>query len=341
MACIKGAVEKSFPWIGIKTKSPLFVSCKNEHSEPIRGQYHPKYSSTQIAELHKSFINIADCLEVDPKLAFPIFYNESGFNINIQNKNGDTGIGQLTGTAIEDVDNSLEDLQDYVFSSKKKSCKWIAAASKVRKDFWQPVGERSRCTLMARPWNPLRNLFYSMAYIKLNQKYINKSYERKEMRDLLKQLGINGDDEVHIKRLLLILSYNTGGSSAVSNLEDYLRRRLNENIFRNPNFFYKTVSGWMNGKAHPLDLTHYDFDFSTENKVDELRKRYSKFMSKSEIDEALFNIPISELTFPEFLAIYQNSGTDGYVSRMVRTAKEFQKSMGNVPCFDIKNFLIQ
>lgn len=342
LMCFKTAVEKSFPWVGVKTKSKLFVSCKNEKSAPVRGQYRPKYTAEQVAELQKSFINIADCLDVDARFVFPIFYNESGMHYNIQNVNGDTGIGQLTRPAITDVDNALDDIKSHVFSSSKKSCQWLASSSKLRKDFWKPVEEKSRCALMAKPWNPLRNILYAMAYIKLNEKYIDKSYERKEMRELLYQLGINHKDEEHIKRLLLILSYNTGGSVAVRNLEDYLKRRVNENIFKFNGYILPTLPSIIaREKKSASQLSHYDFDFSGYNKVDDLRKKYSKFMDNEEIQEALLNIPVTELTFPEYLAIYQSHGTDGYVSKVFNAAKEFQKQIGMVSCFDTTDFHIQ
>jgi hypothetical protein len=278
--------------------------------------------------------------------------NESGFHATIQNPNGDTGIGQLTGKAIADVDRVLAGQRQFVWSSEKSSCRWLKRATEKLPEVWREVGGRSRCSLMASEANPIKSLVYVAIFHRLNQRYVDLAFEREGILDLLKEMKFPGGRVDRLKKMLVMLGYNTGGETAVRNLREFLlsrqdfTRRKSEELWR-PEFL--TMSRRERHVALGY-LTARDFDFTSGlQRLNERRAHYEQVfraeepaLSGSEIrrlvDTQMRDISVSELSFPEWLRIWQTHGGPGYVSRLATTSRKLDRQFGEGACAALETY---
>ncbi len=177
--CVEYAQNSSFSKIAPGEISNFFVKCPYQSSQPIRGQKRPDYSNFEIKNIAYTFEAVSDCLDIDPQWFFPKLMLESGFHPQIQNPGGDAGIGQLTSAAISDVDQVIISYKRKIFTSSRKSCQWIKRQSSRQTDFWNPILGKSKCYLLEKTTNPLRNMLYSGVFQKLNEKYVSAEFEKK------------------------------------------------------------------------------------------------------------------------------------------------------------------
>lgn len=342
LACIRFSLDESFSRIPVGTKSDYFVKCNSEKAEPQRSQPRPRYSDYEVKELHQSFLAITDCLEVEPQSIFPKLMMESGFHIQIQSPGGDAGIGQLTYKAIGDVDKNLSSYKKMIYESTKPSCRWIRARTQSRSSFWQPSLGKSKCALMARSNNPLKNLLYTVIFHKLNQGYVANKFEEKNIAGLLREAGYPGTEFTSLKRILVALGYNTGGSTAVRNLQDYLFSRI-DFIQR------KKIEFNIDPKATGY-VTASDFDFTVGLQAFYDRKAELKMalqqsnpkLSEAELEAGvqrlLRNTSVSQYSFPEWLKVWQSNGGPGYVSSLVGYSLRLDQKFGPGTCSNASSF---
>ena len=137
----------------------------------------PCLNQDYIAMTAKAFHDVAECLNIDPALAFPIFLHESRFILNIQSHTGALCYGQITGNAVADFNSFLKsnksypnyDIPDLMEDNIEKKCPHIwkhfkkvntitkANRSVIRSDFDQ-------CHMNL---NPYTCFFYSFGYMKI------------------------------------------------------------------------------------------------------------------------------------------------------------------------------
>jgi hypothetical protein len=342
LACIRFSLDESFSRISVGEKSDYFVKCSSEKAEPQRYQPRPRYSDFEVKELHQAFVAITDCLDIEPQSIFPKLMMESGFHTQIQSPGGDAGIGQLTSKAIGDVDRSLPAYKKMIYESTKPSCRWIRMKTQSRSSFWQPSLGKSKCTVMARPNNPLKNLLYTVIFHKLNQGYVNNKFEEKNIAGLLQEAGYPGTDFTSLKRILVALGYNTGGSTAVRNLQDYLFSRI-DFIQR------KKLEFSIDAKAVGF-VTASDFDFTSGLTAFNERKAefktalqvYNPKLTDIELDAGvqrlLRNTSVSQYSFPEWLKVWQSHGGPGYVSSLVGFSLRLDQKFGPGVCSNASSF---
>lgn len=318
--CFQESLKTSFPKVSVGQKSDLFVKCSNDRSEPLRGQKRPAYKPSEIKQIHQAFLNMSDCFEIDPRWLFPKLMMESGFHPSIQNPNGDAGIGQLTWTAIRDVDSALPEWKRWLAESKKPSCRWVYAQTKAKKNFWQPVQKQTKCALMGTSSGIFKNLFYTTLFHRLNKEYVEKEFNNKKIRDLLVSTGFPVGFEQKLKSILLALGYNTGGATAVKNLQEYLLQIQEDNLR-----ITSKLKGVEKLLGKPLiqkrSIALKDFDFTIRS------GRESKVLA-------------SEMSFPLWLKRWQSHGGKGYLSNLAEYAKKMDRSVGPGICGDTAKFRI-
>lgn len=352
--CVSHALSTSFPRISEGEKSVLFVRCSSEKSQPLPGQARPRYTNSEIKALSQAFANITDCLDIDPQWLFPKLMSESGFHTQIQNPNGDAGIGQLTGKAIADVDQVLPAFRNQIFTSSKKSCQWIKSRTQHRgASFWRPLHGERKCAFMSKNSNPIRNLLYSAIFHKLNEKYVENEFAKRNIPALLKEAGYPHSDHTQIKRILITLGYNTGGAVAVKNLQDYLFSRI-DYVRRKSQEFNLQLLGSLTeaDRAEALSYVQaHDFDFKKglgefqqykKNLKQQLREQ-NRQLTEKQIDTAasrvLRNVSASLYSFPEWLQVWQSHGGPGYVSHLAATAVKLEKKFGRT-CANPDNYRV-
>nr|BFD59883.1 hypothetical protein CKG001_19900 [Bdellovibrio sp. CKG001]BFD63290.1 hypothetical protein BdHM001_19710 [Bdellovibrio sp. HM001] len=352
-SCLTHSLTTSFPRIAEGEKSQLFVKCTTEKAAPQPGQARPRYSSGEIKSLSQAFSAITDCLEIDPQWLFPKLMMESGFHTLIQNPNGDAGIGQLTGKAIADVDQVLPTYKNMIYQSSRKSCQWLKTRTQARSHFWRPLRNESKCALMSKSTNPLRNLLYAGIFHKLNEKYVATEFEKRNIPALLKESGYPTGDHTQIKRLLVTLGYNTGGAVAVKNLEQFLFSRV-DFIRRKSQEFNLQLLGSLSPSDRAQALSYVsakDFDFKKglrdfqnhKKNLKEQLQQQNRQLTDKEVDLAvsrlLRNVSASLYTFPEWLQVWQSHGGPGYVSSLAHTAVQLEKKFGRA-CSNSDNYRV-
>ncbi len=354
-ACIQYSLENTFPAISAGEPSNYFVKCPSDKAEPQRGQKRPQYSSYEIREIHKAFVNITDCLSIEPQALFPKLMMESGFHPTIQNPNGDAGIGQLTSRAITDVDKVLGDYKDYIWKSSKPSCRWLKSSTTARRGIWEAALPKGKCSLMTRSLNPIKNLLYVGIFHRLNMDYINSEFQRRHIPYLLELTGFPVEKADSLKRILLGLGYNTGGATAVRNLEDYLLSRydfIQRKSHELANPIYLTLSE-QERKKILASVSEDDFDFTNGlSRLEKIKKsikenllQQNPDMNPTDLERsigfALRNRSSSQLTFPEWLKIWQSHGGPGYLSHLSQYAAKVEKKFGPGICSNLQFYQVR
>jgi hypothetical protein len=352
--CMSFALTQSFPKIAEGEPSRLFVKCSSDQSAPVSGQPRPHYSAMDVKNLTQSFAAVADCLEIDPTWLFPKLMMESGFHTTIQNPNGDAGIGQLTGKAISDVDDALPGYKDFIFHSKKKSCQWIKGISQGRSTFWKPVLGQSKCMLMSKQSNPLKNILYTAIFHKLNIQYVDESFTKYNIPLLLEEAGFPTEDTESLKKILVTLGYNTGGKVAVINLQDYLFSRI-DYIKRKSQEFNSGVLAKLTAADLGQTLSYVtakDFDFSSglaefnqhkqamKDQILENNPDFTDDQVEQAVGHLLRNVSASLYTFPEWLKVWQSHGGPGYVSSIAAMSLRIENNFGAGRCANSNNYRI-
>ncbi len=323
--------------------SYFFALCSSSAGAPSRGGTKPCISKNLVNYTYNALVDVADCMNINPKSLLPKLSNESGLIINTFGSGMDAGIGQLTGDAIEETnkyfDNYLREIREAA-TAGKSSCQRILKNPKLI----AKVGASSsvRCGLISPVENPLLNILYMGIYNRINSDYLSGikfkagrdfigekavkqdatdvlagSFEKNNVKKLMKDAGLDVD-RINFHRMVemvTLLGYNAGPGTAMKMFMDYLNRRVNHNKLPN---------------AKKRLLTDADFDFHNPKKnkddidgvertvVEIARLNVSAPMIKK--DEKNLKVRLERvrilpekmrtahlLTFPEFLIYRQNN----------------------------------
>ncbi len=353
-SCMRFSLDSSFASIAVGDKSPLFVRCSSSNSEPVNNQVRPKYSQYEVKAMADNYAAVMDCLEIDPTMLFPKLMAESGFHTLIQNPNGDAGIGQLTKKAILDVEANMDFFKQKISESQKPSCRKIKSFASTRREFWLPIANKSKCSVMNRNLNPMKNILYTGIFHKLNQRYVNQEINRLQVVELLIRAGYPSDNINAIKDLMVTLGYNTGGAVAVRNLRDYLISRIDfidrkmqefspERLMQMPDPERRMILRFINDK---------DFDFTSSTEKFKERKdlfrqelaRINPRMDKDSLEKLvqlkMRNESASTYTFPEWLFVWQSHGGPGYLSSLAKFASRLDKKFGVGVCSNAGHYKV-
>jgi hypothetical protein len=209
-------------------KKGVFINCSEEANDDYRRSSIPQcQTDAYINTTLNSYMNIADCLEVDFESLYPIIAAESGFYHNAFSPTGkDFGFGQVTDPAIHDVNLSWYRFLDEMKDSTKKSCQNII--SFIEENDLRPVDENYHCELTRAPDNPLLNVIYTGMHYRLITSYMDGYSQRTHLKSRLENyLGKNYSLSVYhkIRDVLTILSYNLGHDGTVMAFEEFLLER--------------------------------------------------------------------------------------------------------------------
>ena len=89
-----------------------FLKCKGpnpKNTDPEFVREGPCISRGLHHYTHQSLTEVSSCLQLDPKILFSLFVNESGFNPLKKSYTSATGMGQITGIFIEDININFFD----------------------------------------------------------------------------------------------------------------------------------------------------------------------------------------------------------------------------------------
>jgi len=267
-------------------RSALFATCNRQSLKPTRGGFKPCVTDQYVNVTYTLFNDISTCMGINPKYLIPKITQESGFHLNAFGAGADTGIGQLTGPAIRDVNKHFRSYQNHILSSDRESCQ------RLRPVFANltpaPSSTASRCSLMRAPENPALNLFYSAVKLQIDYRTQDLLFERMGVNRLLRQAGLANVDRKKLRVVLMTLAYNAGAGGAMRDFINYLEYRI---ALRQ-----KGVRG-----ATPRDLD------ITAN------------LNRPNPNQ-------HPLSFSQYLLLHQGTGTKGYLSRLKSQANELDRA---------------
>lgn len=336
--------------------SYFYARCGSSTGTPSRGGSKPCITKNLVNYTYNALVDVADCLNINPKSLLPKLSNESGLIINTFGSGMDAGIGQLTGDAIEETnkyyENYLREIREAA-AAGKASCQRIIKNPKLIAKV--SASSTSRCGLIAPIENPLKNILYMGMYNRLNSDYMsgikfkagidylgNKSvkydstdtmggaFEKNNVRKLMKEAGLDVEKiNFHrIVEMVTLLGYNAGPSTAFKMLLDYLNRRIAHNKLPNAKKRYLTDADF---DFHSPKKQKDDIDGVERTVVEIARLNVNAPMIKK--DEKNLKVKLDRaralpekmrtahlLTFPEFL-IYRQNNYDSSILNPANIAK--------------------
>jgi hypothetical protein len=348
--CIEHAISTSFGVVG--ETSSMLASCPDPAGEPVRGGK-KVLSEKLVSEITTDFNVIADCLDLNAKFYFPKITGESGFQLNTFGPKGDGGIGQLTRTAIDSVNEALPNYLYRIHRSERKSCQILTQLlkTKLHNQVRADSDISHRCELMNAGQNPLRNLLYTMILNDLNRRAVNNAFRSRDISTKLIMVGVamSSDELEQLKSLLAMMGYNMGGSNAVQDLSNYLDARL-DFIQRKAKELPASMAGAASfGLLEPgvhqflkmVNIDDLDIVAGLE-RYKNLRKPYYEQLklqnlldeqkAQEQYDHWLRNISASELSFSEWLWVWQKSRGIAYINMINNIKNRMDTEMGAGVC---------
>lgn len=202
-------------------------SCpKGAKGQPVRSAPKPCISKALVNATYNSFVDITSCLGVNPKSLLPKLSNESGMLINTLGTGLDAGVGQLTISAIEEVNNHYDSFMQEVEANAvtKPAC---ARMLKYKTLLAQTgSGSYERCGLIAAPENPTKNIFYMTMLNRLNTSTAKRRFENNDIQGKLAKLGLVDVNMNALIEAISLASYNAGPAVPFNSLNEYLDKRL-------------------------------------------------------------------------------------------------------------------
>jgi len=307
------AVMKNFPakpnyYVGCEVDTS---KCPNQKCEiSARGFGRPCITEEYTRKIYNDFVDAASCLGISQKEMLPKFFQESGMHINVRGGGGDIGIGQLTGPAVTTVNDSHNRNKPYdfwnrtkglVLKSDKAACKKIS--QRVRN--FEPTESTRSCDFVAPPDGPLKNIYYSLLNTIRNRSYVAGSLKNQGVAELEKDTALP-KFKTGIDKMLVLLSYNAGASTAVIRYATYLQGLKRSNVSLDSEAEVKRR-----------------FSFS-KHSIENPRPQ----LKGLKCDDVGIKVQVGDLTFPEYLRLCQGSGFPGYLTKMAEKKKDLDKELG-------------
>lgn len=194
--------------------------CETPVGTPARTHIRACVSEKYVASVHHALLDATDCFGHDPLLAFATFNLESALHLNAVGAATDVGVGQLTKSAIDEVNlNALDKARKLAQASTKSSCRLMLPYMTAH-----PSDAPNRCGFMSLPENPNRNVIYSVLLMLQNRKIVQTLWTR---------YGIELPAEIsadRLKSLLAMLAYNAGAGGVMATLKAYVQQMGAENL---------------------------------------------------------------------------------------------------------------
>lgn len=212
---------------------------------------------------YNAYKDVMDCLDLDPKKYMAKIDFESGFFLNAYGTDREGGVGQLTRPAIAEVNTYFD--QYFAQIEKSAATKTSCASLLQYKKYLTkaPASVDQRCSMMALPNNPIKNILFMALFNRINIDQIAIHFKNYKIKEKLESLGIKNPQISEFVEITSMLGYNSGALTAVKILNTYLDKRIEYN----------------------LTLTTEDFNFSANNQVTDLDGK-----EKNEIEVARLNV---------------------------------------------------
>lgn len=372
-------VMNSFPELRTKAEavsfksreSQMFATCPRGSSggPALKGGKRIKHpvpcvSKNLVNMTYNAYVDVMECLHIEPKDLLPKIYTESGFYINALGGGMDGGIGQLTQSAIEQVNIVYPKYMEEIMKAASAEPGGACARILKSKSMITPVKADAsyRCGLLWPTENPLRNILYAGMLTRYNMKYVAGLYldgkdeviveggakalvtgkpeqfagkfREFDILKKLEQLGVKNPNLLQFQKMITLAGYNAGVGSAMNVFNSYLEQRIAANA---------------KSKSNKYNLKPSDFDFvETIPAVKEARSyllsgsikpglsakdKAEKVKKRKQLPSVWANAYTR--TFPEYIALRLNTykggsgkfqiyGVPGYLTSIAEKNKMFR-----------------
>ena len=310
-------------------KQKVFTKCDGKSLKPVSNQYKACVDEAQVNLIYNSYTDVMHCLGLPQKDYLPKIMNESGFHVNALNPNGDVGIGQFTTIALKEANKSFKYVQKEVSNSNKESCKRLAP---IIKDL-TPVTDfafSKRCQLLAPPKNPFLNLFYTGIKIRQDLHDVDSSMENRKIYEEFEKAGLKRSEinEDRLEEMVATLAYNAGTSGSVTLLAQYLKEKnANKKKVTLKDFDFSQDLSEFNAKLKENRLPFMEDHPDLPGKKRLIPAKAADWEAKK---KKLYQA--KDMTFPEFLRIYQKIGASGYLSFLYDNVRTLNRDFKEGTC---------
>jgi hypothetical protein len=254
-----------------------FANCAKSVGAPQVPGAKPCITPPLVNLTYNAFVDATECLNLNAKHLMPKIDFESGFFLNSFGGNKEAGIGQLTEPAIQEVNKYYSQYFAEIekAAATKESCANLVKVKSLLS--MAPSGPEQRCSMVGLPENPLRNIFYTALYHRINmdmisgikfvsgQDYIQNEnslipvqnnerdqfsglFKTYRIKDKLELAGLHNPNLHYFKEMLATLGDHSGVETSVRLLSQYLDQR----------------------RENQLLLTMKDFDFQSDEKAQDV-----------------------------------------------------------------------
>lgn len=356
----------------VDQESASFGYCSSEKGFPVHGHKAPCITDDYVNLVYNGFQDMTECLGISQKMIIPKILNESGFHINamaplraldasgkilktplsfpLTDKQkegriigGDVGIGQMTGSALADVNTSIEDWSRSISNSDKASCqrlKTILGHIPTKTDI--PTEVDNRCHLMVIPKNPVHSfLLYGVLY-KNNRRNVESSWEGFNVDTLLAENRFFATEEQKekMKDTLLILSYNAGPKTAVILFKNWLISRATDKAaVALTNDDFKIAYKGPGAKIAPvIGQDEKALTNLTTTEIEALRNELAGLVksgkAKTARAKAIQAAALNQIPFGAYLQIYRTGWAKGYLTYIKVFADTLNSELGAGTCVE-------
>lgn len=318
---------------GIDKPANYFASCKTASSKPERGNYKPCVTEEYVNAIYNSYSDILSCLGIPERERLPKLLTESGGHLNTIGAGWDAGIAQLVGPTIGHANSQFEEVRRKFLASKGPACDRMRSIistiqplpMQITKGFFrkktQEAGIENRCGLLTAVDNPVLSVFY-LAVKHLQDVHALKVYAESSKFKIMERFQRAGlmereIDKEKFRQLFMTLAYNTGANGAMILLKNYLDMKI----------------------SHGRVVSLADFNFSKPGTAmdDDMQKTIVPTLGNKEDlakarEELKRRYNDADLTFQQYLLLYQDVGGAGYLTWVARRAVRFNQVFSEGTC---------
>jgi hypothetical protein len=230
---------------------------------------------------HNSFDLVSSCMKgmlspgaseaeqkEDVRMTYAMINKESGFHLNAASSGnssriGAGGIGQLTDSAIKDVnDKQLSKMRALLSDSDDRQCRQLSSEF-LKGNTPMKAESRNACGRVAiEDGNPIKNILYTYGFLKVNKDYLNTLIFKKHRS---KFSSLSAKDLNKIQRAMTVWAHNTGIGGATTPLNALLNGVYRNKPVTNANQFINEMGQFLriapnrsnNSKGRIAETTRY------------------------------------------------------------------------------------
>jgi hypothetical protein len=201
-----------------------FARCAGAKGKPVSGAFIPCVTKNYVNSVYNYFGDVTDCLETPQRAQMPEIFNGSGGHLNALGGELEAGLAQMNSVTIAEANKKFDFFKNQIMTSEKESCQRLVPT--LKKMTAAGSAESARCGFVSAPENPFVSILYMNIKYLQDRSLIREKMELENITARMKSLGLSESDydKENLEQILITLGNNTGASTAVLLLSNYLKR---------------------------------------------------------------------------------------------------------------------